>query len=128
MVNSPENKLLKGNAYHWDLLVVGAINAFLCVFGLPFLHAVLPHSPLHVKCLADTEERVENGYVRSLVVRVRETRYAGEIAGKVGVSLSLPTVGASAAPLRLHRERVCTFWERSIMGLEKNFNLLDRMA
>ena len=74
MVNNPENKLLKGNAYHWDLLVIGLINAFLCVFGLPFLHAVLPHSPLHVKCLADTEERVENGHVRDIVVRVRETR------------------------------------------------------
>ena len=74
MVNNPENKLQKGNAYHWDLLVIGLINAFLCVFGLPFLHAVLPHSPLHVKCLADTEERVENGHVRDIVVRVRETR------------------------------------------------------
>ena len=50
------------------------INGFLCIFGLPFMHAVLPHSPLHVKCMADTEERVEGGYVRSIVVRVRETR------------------------------------------------------
>ena len=23
MVNSPDNKLVKGNAYHWDLLVIG---------------------------------------------------------------------------------------------------------
>ena len=74
MVNSPDNKLVKGNAYHWDLLVIAIINGFLCIFGLPFMHAVLPHSPLHVKCLADTEERVEAGYVRSMVVRVRETR------------------------------------------------------
>ena len=29
MVNSPDNNLLKGNAYHWDLLVIGIINAFL---------------------------------------------------------------------------------------------------
>jgi len=74
MVNSPDNKLVKGNAYHWDLLVIALINGFLCIFGLPFMHAVLPHSPLHVKCMADTEERVEGGYVRSIVVRVRETR------------------------------------------------------
>ncbi len=74
MVNSPDNKLLKGTAYHWDLLGIGLINLFLCMFGFPFLHAGLPHSPLHVKCLADTEERVENGYVHSIVVRVRETR------------------------------------------------------
>ncbi len=74
MVNSPDNKLLKGTAYHWDLLGIGIINLFLSLFGFPFLHAGLPHSPLHVKCLADTEERVENGYVHSIVVRVRETR------------------------------------------------------
>ena len=52
MVNSPDNKLVKGNAYHWDLLVIALINGFLCIFGLPFMHAVLPHSPLHVKCMA----------------------------------------------------------------------------
>jgi len=74
MVDSPDNKLVKGNAYNWDLLVVAVINGILCIFGLPFMHAVLPHSPLHVKCLADTEERVEAGHVRSVVVRVRETR------------------------------------------------------
>ena len=49
MVDSPDNKLIKGNAYNWDLLVVAAINGLLCIFGLPFMHAVLPHSPLHVK-------------------------------------------------------------------------------
>ena len=49
MVDSPDNKLVKGNAYNWDLLVVALINGILCIFGLPFMHAVLPHSPLHVK-------------------------------------------------------------------------------
>ena len=49
MVDSPDNKLVKGNAYNWDLLVVAVINGILCIFGLPFMHAVLPHSPLHVK-------------------------------------------------------------------------------
>ena len=92
MVNNPENKLLKGNAYHWDLLVIGLINAFLCIFGFPFLHAVLPHSPLHVKCLADTEERVENGYVRSIVVRVRETRLTN-IFSNVFIGLSMLFLG-----------------------------------
>ena len=88
MVNSPDNNLIKGNAYHWDLLVIGIINAFLSVFGFPFLHAVLPHSPLHVKCLADTEERVENGYVRDIVVRVRETRLTNLFSNiMIGVSM-----------------------------------------
>jgi len=74
MVNSPENRLKKGNAYHWDLVVVAIINAVLSIFGLPFMHAVLPHSPLHVQCLADKETRVTNGYAVSVVTYVRETR------------------------------------------------------
>merc|ERR1711868_54873 len=59
MVNSPENHLKKGNAYHWDLVVVALINA------------VLSHSPLHVQCLADKETRVEGGYARDVVTYVR---------------------------------------------------------
>ena len=58
------------------------------MFGFPFLHAVLPHSPLHVKCLADTEERVENGYVRDIVVRVRETRLTNLFSNiLIGISM-----------------------------------------
>ena len=74
MVNSPENRLKKGNAYHWDLVVVALINAVLSIFGLPFMHAVLPHSPLHVQCLADKETRVSSGYAVDVVTYVRETR------------------------------------------------------
>ena len=74
MVNSPENHLKKGNAYHWDLVVVAIINVITSICGLPFMHAVLPHSPLHVQCLADKETRVTNGYARDVVTHVRETR------------------------------------------------------
>ena len=74
MVNSPENHLKKGNAYHWDLVVVAIINLVTSIFGLPFMHAVLPHSPLHVQCLADKETRVTNGYAQDVVTHVRETR------------------------------------------------------
>ena len=74
MVNSPENHLKKGNAYHWDLVVVAVINVITAIFGLPFMHAVLPHSPLHVQCLADKETRVTSGYATSVVTHVRETR------------------------------------------------------
>lgn len=88
MVDSPDNKLVKGNAYHWDLLVVGIINGFLCIFGLPFMHAVLPHSPLHVKCLADMEEHVESGHVKNIVVYVRETRLTN-LFSNILIGLSL---------------------------------------
>ncbi|KAF6775644.1 hypothetical protein AHF37_04153 [Paragonimus kellicotti] len=62
IVNSPANKLRKGPANHWDLLMVSLINLCLSVCCLPWVHVALPHSPLHVKALADTEERVEIGH------------------------------------------------------------------
>jgi sodium borate transporter 11 len=46
-----------------DLFVVAILNAALSVFGLPWMHATLPHSPLHVRGLADVEERVDQGLV-----------------------------------------------------------------
>ena len=39
------------------------MNSFLSLFGLPWVHAALPHSPLHVRALADVEERVDRGHV-----------------------------------------------------------------
>ena len=57
----------------------------ICTF---FKFAVLPHSPLHVKCLADTEERVESGHVKSIVVYVRETRLTNLFSNiLIGVSM-----------------------------------------
>ncbi|XP_064617136.1 solute carrier family 4 member 11-like isoform X2 [Liolophura sinensis] len=47
LVNTPAHKLKKGAAYHWDLFVVAVINGFLSVFAFPWVHAALPHSPLH---------------------------------------------------------------------------------
>ncbi|KAA3679949.1 uncharacterized protein DEA37_0001962 [Paragonimus westermani] len=62
IVNSPANKLRKGPANHWDLLMISLINLCLSLCCLPWVHVALPHSPLHVKALADTEERVEMGH------------------------------------------------------------------
>ncbi|KAK8757128.1 hypothetical protein V5799_000170 [Amblyomma americanum] len=88
MVNSPSNKLKKGTAYHLDLLVVAVLNCGLSVFGLPWMHGVLPHSPLHARCLADLEERVDQGHVHEVVVRSRETRLTG-IFSHMLIGLSL---------------------------------------
>ena len=89
MVNSPENHLKKGNAYHWDLVVVAVINTFTAMFGLPFMHAVLPHSPLHVQCLADKETRVSGGYATSVVTHVRETRLTTLLSNiLIGITLT----------------------------------------
>ncbi|KAK3732598.1 hypothetical protein QZH41_016073, partial [Actinostola sp. cb2023] len=78
IVNSPNNsyynRLKKGTAYHLDLLVIGVLNGILSIFGLPWVHAALPHSPLHVRALADVEERVDQGHIFDVIVKVRETR------------------------------------------------------
>lgn len=90
MVNNPCNKLRKGPAYHLDLLVVALMNGFLSIFGLPWMHACLPHSPLHVRSLADVEERVEQGHVYEIIVKVRETRLTGLFSNiLIGLSIFL---------------------------------------
>lgn len=90
MVNNPSNKLKKGSAYHMDLFVVALMNGFMSIFGLPWMHACLPHSPLHVRSLADVEERVDQGHVHEIIVKVRETRLTGLFSNiLIGLSLFL---------------------------------------
>ncbi|XP_054429947.1 solute carrier family 4 member 11 isoform X2 [Pteronotus mesoamericanus] len=74
LANAPENRLVKGTAYHWDLLLIAIINTGLSLFGMPWIHAAYPHSPLHVRALALVEERVENGHIYETIVNVKETR------------------------------------------------------
>uniref|UniRef100_A0A8C2CQ97 Solute carrier family 4 member 11 n=1 Tax=Cyprinus carpio TaxID=7962 RepID=A0A8C2CQ97_CYPCA len=59
LTNAPENRLLKGTAYPWDLMLSGFINILMSVVGLPWMHAAFPHSTLHVRQLARVERRVE---------------------------------------------------------------------
>ncbi|XP_046650658.1 LOW QUALITY PROTEIN: solute carrier family 4 member 11-like [Daphnia pulicaria] len=75
MVNKPLNNLKKGPAYHWDLFVMDILTAALSAVGLPWMHFLVPHSPLHARALADVEERIHQlGHVYQIIVRVRETR------------------------------------------------------
>ncbi|XP_068870882.1 solute carrier family 4 member 11 isoform X3 [Aphelocoma coerulescens] len=90
LTNAPENRLVKGTAYHWDLLLVALINTGLSVFGLPWIHAAFPHSPMHVRALAYVEERVESGHIYETIVSVKETRLTSLMANfLVGLSLLL---------------------------------------
>ncbi|VDN23754.1 unnamed protein product [Gongylonema pulchrum] len=70
----------KGSAQNLDLFVVAILNCFLSVMGLPWMHGALPHSPLHLRALADVEERVLQGHVHEVIMNVRETRLATLIA------------------------------------------------
>ncbi|KAF6089384.1 solute carrier family 4 member 11 [Phyllostomus discolor] len=90
LANAPENRLVKGTAYHWDLLLIAIINTGLSLFGMPWIHAAYPHSPLHVRALAQVEDRVEHGHICETIVSVKETRLTSLGASiLVGFSLLL---------------------------------------
>ncbi|CAG5120840.1 unnamed protein product, partial [Candidula unifasciata] len=87
--------LKKGTCYHWDLLVIAAINAVLSMLCFPLVHASLTHSSLHVHALADVEERVDRGQVHQIIVKVRETRLT-TIFSHVLIGLSMMILGLLA--------------------------------
>ncbi|PAA94733.1 hypothetical protein BOX15_Mlig030243g1 [Macrostomum lignano] len=118
MVNCPTNKLKKGSAYHLDLLVVALINGCLSCVGLPWIHGALPHSPLHVKALADLEERIDLGqHVQQTVVRVRETRITGILANcLVGLSLLMCPSPLSYIPVPVLNGLFVCMAITSVMG------------
>ncbi|XP_062325064.1 sodium bicarbonate transporter-like protein 11 isoform X2 [Osmerus eperlanus] len=90
LTNAPENRLLKGTAYHWDLMLSGLINMLMSVLGLPWMHAAFPHSPLHVRQLAVVEQHVEGGHLYETIVQVKETRLTSLAANIfIGVSVFL---------------------------------------
>ncbi|XP_073677272.1 solute carrier family 4 member 11-like [Garra rufa] len=88
LTNAPENRLLKGTAYHWDLMLSGFINILMSVLGLPWMHAAFPHSTLHVRQLARVEQRVEGGHLYETIVSVEETRLTS-LAANILIGLSV---------------------------------------
>ncbi|MFT5523853.1 MAG: hypothetical protein ACI9HK_001802, partial [Pirellulaceae bacterium] len=91
IVNSPDHRLHKGEAYHLDLGVVGLLMAVCSLFGLPWLVAATVRSLNHVRSLATVEEVVSpNGETRDRVIHVRENRLTGlAIHLLIGLSLLL---------------------------------------
>jgi len=91
VVNSPDHRLRKGEAYHLDLAVVGLLMAVCSLFGLPWLVAATVRSLNHVRSLATVEEVVRsNGETRDRVIYVRENRVTGlAIHLLIGLSLLL---------------------------------------
>ncbi len=75
LVNSPQHKLTKGPAYHWDLALVAVLMGVCSLFGLPWLVAATVRSLNHVRSLATVEEAVlPSGEKRERIVHVRENR------------------------------------------------------
>lgn len=80
LTHVPEHKLLKGTAFHWDLMLTGFINILMSCLGLPWMHAAFPHSSLHARQLAKVEQHVENGHLYTTIVSVKETRLTSLMA------------------------------------------------
>lgn len=91
LVNAPDHKLQKGNGYHLDLAVVGALIGLCSLFGLPWLVAATVRSLNHVRSLATTEEVVSQGGSRKdRILHVCENRVSGlAIHILIGASLFL---------------------------------------
>lgn len=51
LINSPDNKLLKGPAYHWDIGVMGFLLGLMSLFGLPWVVGAVVRSLNHVRSL-----------------------------------------------------------------------------
>uniref|UniRef100_A0A8D3EDR0 Bicarbonate transporter-like transmembrane domain-containing protein n=1 Tax=Scophthalmus maximus TaxID=52904 RepID=A0A8D3EDR0_SCOMX len=87
LTHVPEHKLLKGTAFHWDLVLTGFINILMSCLGLPWMHAAFPHSSLHARQLAKVEQHVENGHLYTTIVSVKETRLTS-LAANILIGLS----------------------------------------
>lgn len=74
LVNSPENKLQKGESYHLDLAVVGGLVGLCSLFGWPWMVAATVRSLAHVRSLAMSEEVVNQNGQSSEIIHVVENR------------------------------------------------------
>ncbi len=77
LVNSPENRLTKGESYHLDLAVIGGLVGLCSLFGWPWMVAATVRSLAHVRSLAVVEEVVGPGGQRSEIIHVVENRITG---------------------------------------------------
>ena len=94
LVNSPDHKLHKGEAYHLDLAVVGGLIGFCSLFGLPWLVAATVRSLNHVRSLAVMEESIGgDGERHDRILHTQENRVTGlAIHLMIGLSLCLLSV------------------------------------
>ena len=78
LVNSPQNKLEKGESYHLDLAVIGIMIGGCSCFGWPWMVAAAVRSLAHVRALSDVEEvTTASGASQEQIVHVRENRVTG---------------------------------------------------
>ena len=77
LVNSKDNKMVKGEGYHLDMLVISVLTAVMSVLGLPWLIAATVRSINHLKALAVTEKTTAGGVEREVITGMTEQRVTG---------------------------------------------------
>ncbi|MEM0924632.1 MAG: PTS sugar transporter subunit IIA [Planctomycetota bacterium] len=93
LVNSPQNKLEKGECYHLDLCVIGLLIGLCSLFGWPWMVAATVRSLAHVRALSDVAEVVQpSGEKREEIIHVQENRVTGLVIHLLigGSLLALP--------------------------------------
>jgi hypothetical protein len=75
LVNSPDYKLKKGEAYNMDMVALGGINGILSIFGLPWMCGATVQSLNHVRAMAQTHFDEETNKIE--IDSVTETRVTG---------------------------------------------------
>jgi hypothetical protein len=100
-VNSPNNKLRKGAAYHLDLCVLGLLTGFSSIFGLPWMCSATVQSLNHVRAMTIFKKATgsTDGKPVDAPSRVIETRLTGFAvhAGILASALFIPAL--SCVPL-----------------------------
>mmetsp|Transcript_9533 Transcript_9533/g.21239 ORF Transcript_9533/g.21239 Transcript_9533/m.21239 type:complete len:728 (+) Transcript_9533:303-2486(+) len=74
LVNNPDNKLKKGEAYNMDMVALGGITGVLSVLGLPWMCGATVQSMNHVRAMSEMKVNEETGETE---VEVTETRLTG---------------------------------------------------
>ncbi len=67
LINSSDNKLLKGPAYHWDIAVMGTLLALMSLFGLPWVVGAVVRSLNHVRSLDRSDDEIPKGVLENRV-------------------------------------------------------------
>lgn len=75
LVNNPDNKLKKGEAYNLDMIALGIITGALSILGLPWMCGATVQSMNHVRAMAETKLNEETNQME--IIEVTETRLTG---------------------------------------------------
>lgn len=70
LIQSPDHKLQKGPAYHWDIAVMGALVGLTSLFGLPWVVGAVVRSLNHVRSLEQDEGGVLENRLSNLGVHL----------------------------------------------------------